>query len=86
MMSWLMLNKYYMTKTIFKSLKDTIVNIGHLTNLNLFHINQNQYQDNINELMEAVLIKKEQKDQKFLNSLTPPMSMQNSKSNLGTTA
>eukprot|EP00957_Ditylum_brightwellii_P100896 7689967-Ditylum_brightwellii.AAC.1 len=65
MMLWLMLNKYYITKTIFESLKDTIVNIGHLTNLNPFHINQNQYQDSIDELMEAVSIKKEQKDQKF---------------------
>eukprot|EP00957_Ditylum_brightwellii_P184507 14053379-Ditylum_brightwellii.AAC.1 len=53
---WLMQNKYYMTKTIFKSSKDTIVQIGHLTNLNLFCVDRNQYQETINELMEAVSI------------------------------
>eukprot|EP00957_Ditylum_brightwellii_P180176 13724445-Ditylum_brightwellii.AAC.1 len=58
MMLQLMVNIYYMTKTIFKSSKDTIINIGHLTNLNPFYIDQNQYQDSINELMGAVLIKK----------------------------
>eukprot|EP00957_Ditylum_brightwellii_P092919 7074965-Ditylum_brightwellii.AAC.1 len=36
MMLWSMMNKYYMTKTIFKRLKDTIVNIGHLTDQNPF--------------------------------------------------
>eukprot|EP00957_Ditylum_brightwellii_P210521 15365069-Ditylum_brightwellii.AAC.1 len=31
--------EYYMTKTIFKNSKDTIVNIGHETKLNPFCIN-----------------------------------------------
>eukprot|EP00957_Ditylum_brightwellii_P197282 15029989-Ditylum_brightwellii.AAC.1 len=32
---WLQLSKVYMTKTIFKSSKDNVVCIGHLTNINL---------------------------------------------------
>eukprot|EP00957_Ditylum_brightwellii_P056656 4294114-Ditylum_brightwellii.AAC.1 len=83
MMPWSMMNKYYMTKMIFKSSKDTIVNIGHLMNLNPFYIDKNQYKDSINKLMEAVSIKKEQKDQKFFKLLIQLVSMQNSRSNSG---
>eukprot|EP00957_Ditylum_brightwellii_P179853 13701054-Ditylum_brightwellii.AAC.1 len=65
MMSWLIPNRYYMTKTIFKSSKDTIVQIGHLTNLNPFWIDHNQYQETINVLMEVVAIECIGKDQHF---------------------
>eukprot|EP00957_Ditylum_brightwellii_P070901 5388188-Ditylum_brightwellii.AAC.1 len=54
-----------MMKTIFKSLKDDAVCIGHLTHLNPLCINLAQYQDDINELMEALADKKELKDDKF---------------------
>eukprot|EP00957_Ditylum_brightwellii_P134819 10279035-Ditylum_brightwellii.AAC.1 len=49
MYQWLQLNKIFMMKMIFKSLKD----------------NAAQYQDNINELMEALADEKELKDNKF---------------------
>eukprot|EP00957_Ditylum_brightwellii_P081796 6222815-Ditylum_brightwellii.AAC.1 len=51
-----------MTKTIFKSLKNNAVCISHLTHLNLICIDHAQYQDDINELMEALVDEKEQKD------------------------
>eukprot|EP00957_Ditylum_brightwellii_P104830 7990399-Ditylum_brightwellii.AAC.1 len=58
-------NKVFVAKTIFKSSKDNAVCIGHLTHLNPIHINRAQYQDDINELMEALAEEKEQKDDKF---------------------
>eukprot|EP00957_Ditylum_brightwellii_P028583 2159937-Ditylum_brightwellii.AAC.1 len=54
-----------MMKMIFKSSKDNAVCTGHLTHLNLICIDCAQYQDDINELMEALAYKKEQKDAKF---------------------
>ena len=39
-LTWLKMNKYYMNKTIFKSSKDTVVCIGHLTNINPFQIDR----------------------------------------------
>eukprot|EP00957_Ditylum_brightwellii_P182267 13886017-Ditylum_brightwellii.AAC.1 len=62
---WLQLNKLFMTKTIFKSLKDNTVCISYLTHLNPIHIDRAQYQDDINALMEALADEKEQKDLKF---------------------
>eukprot|EP00957_Ditylum_brightwellii_P055186 4183441-Ditylum_brightwellii.AAC.1 len=50
---------------IFKSSKDNTVCIGHLTHLNPICIDCAQYQDDINELMEALTDKKEQKDANF---------------------
>eukprot|EP00957_Ditylum_brightwellii_P097871 7453927-Ditylum_brightwellii.AAC.1 len=49
----LLINKYYMNKTIFKSSKDTTVCIRHITNINPFQINCTQYQESINLLMEG---------------------------------
>eukprot|EP00957_Ditylum_brightwellii_P079805 6069339-Ditylum_brightwellii.AAC.1 len=54
-----------MTKTTFKSSKDNAVCIGHLTHLNPIRIDCAQYQDDINELMEALADEKEQKNSKF---------------------
>eukprot|EP00957_Ditylum_brightwellii_P111994 8540709-Ditylum_brightwellii.AAC.1 len=62
---WLQLNKLFMTKTIFNSSKDNAVCIGHLTHLNPIWFDGAQYQDDINELMEALADKEEQKDSKF---------------------
>ena len=44
---WLQLNKMYMTKMIFKSSRDNVVCIGHMTNINTQHIARTQYQDQI---------------------------------------
>ena len=62
---WLQLNKIYMTKTIFKSSKDNVVCIGHLTNINPQRIDRTQYQDQINKLLDAIADKKHEKDLTF---------------------
>eukprot|EP00957_Ditylum_brightwellii_P018511 1392240-Ditylum_brightwellii.AAC.1 len=69
---WFQLNKLFMTKTIFKSLKDNAMCIGHHTHLNLIWIDRVQYQDNINELMEALADKQEQKDSKLYGKHNTP--------------
>eukprot|EP00957_Ditylum_brightwellii_P048332 3668086-Ditylum_brightwellii.AAC.1 len=65
MMPWLIPNRYYMAKMIFKSSKDAIVQISHLTNLNPFQTDCIQYQEMINGLIEAVAINYVKKDPKF---------------------
>jgi hypothetical protein len=62
---WLQLNKIYMTKTIFKSSKDNMVCIGHLTNINPQRIDCTQYQDQINKLLDAIAEEKHEKDPTF---------------------
>eukprot|EP00957_Ditylum_brightwellii_P029301 2214814-Ditylum_brightwellii.AAC.1 len=58
-------NKIYMTKTIFKSSKENLVCIGHLTNINPKRIDRSQYQDQINELLDAIADEKRKKDPMF---------------------
>eukprot|EP00957_Ditylum_brightwellii_P195369 14885368-Ditylum_brightwellii.AAC.1 len=62
---WLQLNKMYMMKVIFKSSKDNVVCIGHLTTINHQRIDCTQYQDQINELLDAIADKKHEKDLTF---------------------
>eukprot|EP00957_Ditylum_brightwellii_P138384 10547758-Ditylum_brightwellii.AAC.1 len=62
---WLQVNKMYMTKTIFKSSKDNVVCIGYLTNINPQRIDFTQYQDQINELLDAIADRKHEKDLMF---------------------
>eukprot|EP00957_Ditylum_brightwellii_P102654 7823518-Ditylum_brightwellii.AAC.1 len=62
---WLQLNRMYMTKTIFKSFKDNVVCIGHLTNINPQRIDCMQYQDQINKLLAAVADDKHDKGPNF---------------------
>eukprot|EP00957_Ditylum_brightwellii_P206935 15350652-Ditylum_brightwellii.AAC.1 len=50
---------------IFRSLKDTAVYIGHLTNISPFWISQTQYQEHINLLMEAIAQENMEKDAKY---------------------
>eukprot|EP00957_Ditylum_brightwellii_P130712 9971634-Ditylum_brightwellii.AAC.1 len=50
---------------IFKSSKDNVVCIGHLTNINLQRIDRTQYQDQINELLDAITDEKHKKDPTF---------------------
>eukprot|EP00957_Ditylum_brightwellii_P186251 14179014-Ditylum_brightwellii.AAC.1 len=49
----LQINKYYMSKTVFKNSKDTTVCIGHIRHINPFWIDCTQYQESINLLMEG---------------------------------
>eukprot|EP00957_Ditylum_brightwellii_P165030 12564442-Ditylum_brightwellii.AAC.1 len=67
-LTWLKMNKYFMNKTIFKSSKDTNVCIGNLTNLNPFQINQTQYQESINLLMEGAAQEKVALNAKYLKT------------------
>eukprot|EP00957_Ditylum_brightwellii_P195611 14905050-Ditylum_brightwellii.AAC.1 len=62
---WLQLNKMYMTKAIFESSKNNVVCIGHLLIINPLHIDCTQYQDQINELLDAIADKKHKKDLTF---------------------
>eukprot|EP00957_Ditylum_brightwellii_P119826 9142696-Ditylum_brightwellii.AAC.1 len=62
---WLQLNKMYATKTIFKSSKDDVVCIVHLTNINPQHIDRTQYQDQINKLLDEIADEKHNKDPTF---------------------
>eukprot|EP00957_Ditylum_brightwellii_P064474 4893032-Ditylum_brightwellii.AAC.1 len=65
MYQWLQLNKIYMTETSFKSSKENVVCIGHLTNINPQRIDCIQYQDQINELLDAIADEKHAKDPTF---------------------
>eukprot|EP00957_Ditylum_brightwellii_P204739 15340646-Ditylum_brightwellii.AAC.1 len=56
------MNKFFRNTIIFKSLKDTMVCIGHLTNINPFQISRMQYQEHINLLMEVTVQEKVGKD------------------------
>eukprot|EP00957_Ditylum_brightwellii_P179510 13675500-Ditylum_brightwellii.AAC.1 len=50
---------------MFKSSKDNVVCLGHLTNINPQRIDRTQYQDQINELLDAIADKKHEKDPTF---------------------
>eukprot|EP00957_Ditylum_brightwellii_P201360 15325282-Ditylum_brightwellii.AAC.1 len=50
---------------IFKSYKDNVVCIGHLTNINPQRIDRTEYQDQINKLLDAIADKKHEKDLTF---------------------
>eukprot|EP00957_Ditylum_brightwellii_P112513 8577532-Ditylum_brightwellii.AAC.1 len=65
MFSWLQMNKFFTHKSIFKSLKDTAVCIGHLANISPFWISRTQYQEHINLLLEATVQEKVEKDAKY---------------------
>ena len=74
---WLQLNKIYMTKTIFKSSKENVVCIGHLTNINPQRIDRTQYQDQINELLDAIADKNMRKIQRSTKCTRQRASLQN---------
>eukprot|EP00957_Ditylum_brightwellii_P090763 6911931-Ditylum_brightwellii.AAC.1 len=50
---------------IFKRSKDNVVCIGHLTNINPQRVDHTQYQDQINELLDAIADEKHEKDLTF---------------------